>query len=232
MRAKIKHARFSRRRFFGAGIIAATVCTREAFSENRPAEGRNETPKMNPRLFTFVAGDSGHWKITNSVPIIGEGLPLARKLDVVNGAVSELPARAHWLLRGVTSNDRYVTRAEKDQLTATQPALGRAEADCAALIPIRKNSKWWALTPEERRRIFEEQSHHTATGLKYVPAVARRLHHCRDLGTDEPFDFLTWFEFAKADSSAFDRLVAELRATPEWTFVEREVDIRVVRDGA
>jgi hypothetical protein len=187
---------------------------------------------MNPRLFTFVAGNSGQWKMTNSVPIIGEGLPVTRRLDVVNRAVSELPAGAHWLLRGVTSNDRYVTRAEKDQLTANQPALGRAEANCAVLIPIRKNPKWWALTPDERRRIFEEHSHHTATGLKYLPAVARRLHHCRDLGTNEPFDFLTWFEFASADSSAFDRLLAELRATPEWTFVEREVEIRLLRDGA
>jgi hypothetical protein len=232
MRSKIKHATVSRRSFLGAAVIAATVCTRDAFGENRPGEGRNETPKMNPRLFTFVAGDFGRWKMTNSVPIIGEGLPLTRRLDVVNGTVSELPAGAHWLLRGVTSNDRYVTRTEKDQLSAKQPALGLAEADCAVLIPIRKNPKWWALTPEERRRIFEEQSHHTATGLKCLPAVARRLHHCRDLDTGEPFDFLTWFEFAKADSSAFDRLLAELRATPEWTFVEREVEIRVFRDGA
>ena len=28
-----------------------------------------------------------------------------------------------------------------------------------------------------------------------LASVARRLHHCRDLGPDEPFDFLTWFEF-------------------------------------
>jgi hypothetical protein len=232
MRSEIKQATINRRSFLGAAVIGATVCTRDAFGENPSTEGSNETPKMNPRLFTFVAGDSGQWKMTNSVPIIGDGLPLTRRLDVVNGAVSELPAGAHWLLRGVTSNDRYVTRTEKDQLSAKQPALGRAEADCGVLIPIRKNQKWWALTQEERRRIFEEQSHHTAIGLNYLPAVARRLHHCRDLGTNEPFDFLTWFEFAKADTSAFDRLLAELRATSEWTFVEREVQIRVFRGGA
>jgi len=46
------------------------------------------------------------------------------------------------------------------------------------------------LTQDERRAVFEEQSHHTAIGLKYLPATARRLHHCRDLGTEEPFDFL------------------------------------------
>jgi hypothetical protein len=30
---------------------------------------------------------------------------------------------------------------------------------------------------------------HDKTGLRYLPEVARRLHHSRDLG--EPFDFLT-----------------------------------------
>jgi len=48
------------------------------------------------------------------------------------------------------------------------------------------------LTQDERREIFEERSRHIATGLEYLPAVARRLHHSRDLGG--PFDFLTWFE--------------------------------------
>ena len=43
---------------------------------------------------------------------------------------------------------------------------------------------------------------HIATGLEYLPAVARRLHHGRDLG--EPFDFLTWFEFAPEHAAAFE----------------------------
>ena len=65
------------------------------------------------------------------------------------------------------------------------------------------------------------------TGLEYLPDVARRLHHSRDLG--EPFDFLTWFEFAPAHASAFDELVRRLRTTAEWDYVEREVEIRVSR---
>jgi hypothetical protein len=98
-----------------------------------------------------------------------------------------------------------------------------------ALIPIRKNAKWWALTQDERRAIFEDKSTHVTIGLKSLPGVARRLHHCRDLGESEPFDFLTLFDFAKTDTKAFDEMVAELRATEEWKFVEREVDIRLVR---
>lgn len=65
-------------------------------------------------------------------------------------------------------------------------------------------------------------------GLRYLPAIARRLHHSRDLG--EPFDFLTWFEYAPADADGFGELVAELRVTEEWRYVEREVDIRLRRE--
>lgn len=162
-------------------------------------------------------------------PYIGAGLPPAKRLGIFNGEVTT-PADYAWRLRGVTSNERYVTRPEKQQLLAAQPALGRPEADHAVLIPIRKNAAWWAMTQDERRSIFEEQSQHTKTGLRYLPAVARRLHHCRDLGSSEPFDFLTWFEFAGADEPLFDRLLAELRATREWEFVEREVEVRVVRE--
>ncbi len=67
--------------------------------------------------------------------------------------------------------------------------------------------------------------------MKYLPAIARRLHHCRDLGESEPFDFLTLFEYAEADAASFDDLVAALRETEEWKFVEREVDLRLVRIG-
>jgi chlorite dismutase len=104
---------------------------------------------------------------------------------------------------------------------------GRAEATRAALIPIRKSAAWWELTQEERRAIFEDKSHHIAASLKYLPAIARQLYHCRDLG--EPFDFLTWFEYAPEHATMFEDLVGVLRATEEWTYVEREVDIRLAR---
>ena len=66
-----------------------------------------------------------------------------------------------------------------------------------------------------------------AVGLEYLPAVARRLHHSRELG--EPFDFLTWFEYAPEHAGNFDDLVRRLRETDEWTYVDREVDIRLSR---
>ena len=97
-----------------------------------------------------------------------------------------------------------------------------AEASCGALIPIRKSAAWWELTQEERRQIFEDKSRHIADSLKYLPAIARQLYHCRDLG--EPFDFLTWFEYAPEHVDACSRnWSACCAATEEWTYVEREV---------
>jgi chlorite dismutase len=152
-------------------------------------------------------------------------------LSITDGDAVSLPlvpSRNAWRLVGVPSSLRYTERAEKQQLTAVQASLGRREASCAALIPIRKSQAWWELTQEERRRIFEDKSHHIASSLRFLPAIARQLYHCRDLA--EPFDFLTWFEFAPAHASLFEELVAMLRRTEEWSYVEREVDVRVVKE--
>jgi hypothetical protein len=184
---------------------------------------------MSTRLFSFLGGDDGDWRIDRMDVIVGDPLPVAMRLAVRDGSADSTDAGAVWRLRGITSNERYVTAQEKAQLVAKQEGLGRPGATCAALIPIRKTAEWWALSQDQRRRIFEERSHHTGIGLQYLPAIARRLHHCRDLGVPEPFDFLTWFEYAPADARAFDELVAALRATEEWRYVDREIDIRLTR---
>ena len=137
------------------------------------------------------------------------------------------PRSALWFLRGVTSNERYISRVEHDALVSRQEPLGRPQSTRAALIPIKKSEDWWELTQDERRRVFEETSHHVAVGLEYLPAVARRLLHGRELG--EQFDFMTWFEFAPASAAGFEQLVQRLRATEEWNYVEREIDIRLAR---
>jgi len=177
----------------------------------------------------FAAGESGPWRIEGIAGVSGEPLPTAPRLAIAEGSAAAHPDEgAAWVLRGVTSNERYVTRPEHDELVARQRPLGRAGSTRAALIPINKSEAWWELAQDERRRIFEESSRHVATGLEYLPAVARRLHHGRDLG--EPFDFLTWFEFAPEDATYFEELVRRLRATEEWSYVEREVDLRLSRD--
>ena len=187
---------------------------------------------MNTRLFSFLGGETGQWRVLKMETIAGDPISAVQRLDVVEGPVDEVSKGALWVLRGITSNERYIVRAEQDSLAAKQPALGLPEATFAALIPIRKNGTWWSLAQDERRKIFEEQSHHVKIGLEHLPAVARRLHHCRDLSETEPFDFLTWFEFSPSDETGFNKLVAELRASPEWKYVDREVDIRLIREPA
>jgi len=194
-----------------------------------PATGKQsyDPGAVNTRWYIFIGGASGPWRITGISSVIGESLPDASYLDVRTGSIVTLPSGAVWVLKGATSHERYVTREEKQRLASVQPPLGRAEATLAALIPVKKSDEWWQLPQDERRAIFELRSRHIETGLQYLPAVARRLHHSYDLG--EPFDFLTWFEYAPAHAEAFDELVSRLRETEEWQYVIREVDIRVQR---
>ena len=177
-------------------------------------------------LTVFAGGEVGPWRVDAVEPVTGPPLPTVPRLAVGDGT-QLAEAGAAWALRGLASNPRYTRRDEQEALAARQPGLGRPEATRAALIPIAKSEAWWALAQDERRGVLEESSHHIAIGSEYLPAIARRLYHGHDL--DEPFDFLTWFEYAPEHAPAFEELVARLRATPEWQFVRREVDVRLAR---
>jgi chlorite dismutase len=179
---------------------------------------------------TFRGGQTGTWQVLSIAPVIGESLPTMPALSITHADAISLPpapSTNSWRLIGTASHVRYVERLEKIALNKVQAGLGRPEATCAALIPIRKSNAWWLMSQNERRRIFEDKSRHIADSLKYLPAIARQLYHARDLGG--PFDFLTWFEFAPEHAELFEELVAMLRGSEEWQFVEREVDVRLSR---
>jgi len=178
-----------------------------------------------PLIVTFAGGHSGSWSVERMTTVKGAGIKNVERVAILEGSDSLAPPASDWSLRGVTGGDHYVTDRERQALLARQAPVGRPDASAAAMIPIRKSAEWWQLSQQERRAIFEERSHHIASTLAYLPRIARRLHHGRDLG--EPFDFITWFEFAPADAGAFDELVGMLRATEEWSYVEREVDLRL-----
>ena len=180
-----------------------------------------------PLLVHFVGGTGGRWNVLRNLAVTGPGLDRVDTVDVVEGRHPIDAPSAAWVLRGVTSNERYVERAERTALVERQEPLGRVAATRAALIPITKSSAWWELTQDERRAVLETTSQHIAVGLEYLPAIARRLHHGRDIGAE--FDFLTWFEFAPSDADRFEELVGRLRQTPEWSYVVREIDIRLER---
>jgi len=178
---------------------------------------------------SFVGAETGAYRVLDLRTVVGA--PLAEVAAVtphpVHLLASAVPGAA-WVLRGTNSALRYTERAETETLRQIQPPLGRSHCSHAALIPIRKSDAWWTLSQDERRAIFETRSNHIASCLKYLPAIARRLHHSRELG--EPFDFLTWFEYAPEHSSVFEELVQSLRATEEWKYVDWEIDIRLVKN--
>ena len=175
-----------------------------------------------PDPIVFSGGNDGAWQVTRQTAIKGNGVAGVDRLTKGGQPI----AGATWVLSGVPSNLRYTNAAEKRVLDATPSVLGRPAATRAALIPIAKSAAWWALAQDERRVVLEDKSRHIAIGSDYLSAVSRQLVHCRDQ-PGAVFDFLTWFEFPPADEGRFDELLAKLRATPEWGFVEREVELRL-----
>ena len=181
---------------------------------------------MTNNFFDFIGGARGIWKVVRMDTVSGHSLDNVSHIDIVHSSTTK-ENYGIWTLTGFTSNVRYTEKTEREQLNAVHSDLGRHKATCAALIPIRKTETWWKMAQDERRKIFETKSHHTETGLKYLPAIARKLYHCRDIG--QPFDFLTWFEYAPEDSNTFEDLVYSLRQTEEWFYVDREIDIRLIK---
>jgi len=180
------------------------------------------------RLFSFTGGEAGDWNITRITTLCGEPVKPAKFLRIMHGNDANA-GQAAWSFRGITSNERYVEDTEKKELVSRQEGLGKPGNDFAAMILIRKNPEWWKLSQNERRAIFEAQSKHIAIGMRYLSQIARRLHHSRDLGENEPFDFITWFEFSANNEKLFDELLSELRSTQEWNFVSREINFRISR---
>lgn len=180
---------------------------------------------MHTTLLSFCAGDHGPWRVVGQTTFIGAPLPAASFLTVDEAGKDP---GSLWTLKGFASNLRYTTAEERTRLNARQAPLGRPGATHAALIPIRKSERWWALAQDERRAIYE-RSGHLAIGSRHLPAISRKLIHCRDIG--EPFDFLTWFDFTPDNAPQFNDLVAALRETEEWSYVDREVDIRLQWTG-
>jgi len=175
-------------------------------------------------IFDFIGNTTGEWKVTAMETLKGDSLAPISHLTKTSGNLVQSETGI-WTLKGIVSNLRYTEKEDKEKLVAIQEDLGRPSSNLAAFIPIRKSEAWWNLAQDERRKIMENKSQHTQTGMKYLPAIARKLFHSRDIG--EPFDFLTWFEYAPTDADAFEELLESLRKTEEWTYVDREIDIRM-----
>src|SRR5688572_13750333 len=94
-------------------------------------------PLAKPIRVTFSGGASGAWQVERIATVRGDALPNVARLSV-DESPRPAPTDAKWTLTGVTGNLRYTHGDEGAALRAVQPGLGRPEATCAALIPIRK----------------------------------------------------------------------------------------------
>ncbi|OYY69999.1 chlorite dismutase family protein [Sphingomonas sp. 28-63-12] len=185
------------------------------------ADTDGAAPRFTPLPIThFTGGDDGQWRVISVSAVCGDSLPPVAALAI------DRAGAGGWRLRGTASHLRYTTASERTQLRARQEGLGRPASTRAALLPIRKSAAWWEMAQDDRRAVYVRGSH-LPIGMDYLPGVARKLYHSRDLGED--FDFLTWFEFAPDQEAAFDQMLARLRGCAEWAYVDREVDIRLIR---
>lgn len=158
------------------------------------------------------------------VPLIGQPLESAPFFEIRNEYLMRVPVDFCWLLRGVTSKHRFAGVSGQPCEMLPQPQLGRPCATCAAFIPVKKRQSWWELSEAEKREIQDCEPVKT---VKRLHGIANQLHHSRDMG--EPFDFLAWFEYTPEESDAFEEMMASLRASEEWRYVEREVDVRLTK---
>ena len=189
---------------------------------------RNEAKVARESLFQYIGGATGSWRITDVTTLSGSPLKPATHVEITTSESYRLPGRTAWVLRGVARNTRFFTREERFPAASSRFLSNSMEASCAALIPIRKSAEWWNLAAEDRQEMIAHRSRKLTRAMAMIPALARRFLFGRDLG--EPFDVVTWFEYAPKDAPVFDDLAAALRASPEWQYVEREIDIRLVRE--
>jgi hypothetical protein len=107
-----------------------------------------QRPATAPLLVSFAAGNIRAWRIDRITPVAGDSLAGAPRLNVIESGNAMNGSTAAWTLRGSTSNTRYTTRSEVEQLASRQEGLNRPSATPAALIPISKTDAWWTMAPD------------------------------------------------------------------------------------
>ena len=70
---------------------------------------------MRPLLVAFAGGEVGSWAVERFDTVAGAPLESVSRLEMIESrATHGLAGRPAWVLRGVTSNERYVSRSEHD----------------------------------------------------------------------------------------------------------------------
>lgn len=176
-------------------------------------------------MMHYVGGSTGSWRVDQIKTFSGPELASVTHLEIVGGHMDRVPQGATWVLPGVVSSTRYIAREEPRRLEPSNAFTSEARTPSAALVLIRKSEEWWNLAGETRQDIIEARSRQIDARLRRRQPFARRLTLQRD--ASHAFDFLTWFEFDAKDATLIDELSRAIRATDEWNYVEREIEIRL-----
>src|SRR5438093_11915783 len=140
---------------------------------------------MEPLLVTFAGGSSGLWRVERIEAVRGAAAfpsrtaccdRRARRKDP--GGLRLDPARGN--------KQRTLRRRRRARRAGRPPAVPRAAGGDVAR-PLREDLLSLLLRqvpPAFRIRDGDERSARTRIGLEYLPAVARRLHHGRDLAEE------------------------------------------------
>lgn len=196
------------------------------------------------QLTTGFTGHLNFYRIKEINPVRGEvPADLARCLNVVRIEAS-MPLEKESLFpastpiiqfQGVTQHLQYTSDAQQQELNRCFiPELEPSDHTTAVLIPIGKSEEWWKLAHDRRQAHFQKtdgSEGHTEIGLKYVDRIFRKLYHSRYLNPVPSYDFLTYFEFGDVYEKDFRSLLAELRDTKEWTFVNLEFELWMTKRG-
>ena len=70
----------------------------------------------------FAGGGTGAWHVERMSAVMGPPLPAVDRVAVREDQNLPVPPGSPWLLRGVTSYERYVQRRERSALVERQPA--------------------------------------------------------------------------------------------------------------
>ncbi len=144
---------------------------------------------------------------------------------------SELKIDCPYLI-GCAQHLQYTDQPKREELLSlSTPEYPSSSETYAVLIPIRKNSAWWAMASDERLTYLKPSAKaigHIAIGLPFASKIFRKLYHSRYLEKNHGVDFLTYFEFPAIYYNDFIELLKNLRdinQNPEWDFVDREWEI-------
>ena len=158
-----------------------------------------------PIPVVIAGGASGAWQVDRIDPVRGPSLDRVARVAVFDGAAAIAAgstADAAWILRGTTGHVRYLEQHENR--AGVDPARPRSPGgDARRADPDPQGRRVVGARAGRAAGASRGSARATSrSACATCPRLRGACYHSRELG--EPFDFLTWFEFAPEHASAFE----------------------------